>query len=73
MSIIGQSLYAKKVEVEDYKVLCIAKVEIGDQKYTLIGLLGGWWVFELTSLRRALSAFKSRTLEILETAVSSDV
>lgn len=67
-----QSLYAKKVEVDDYTVLCIAKVEIGDQKYTLLGILGGWWVFEMTSLRSALSGFRTKTLEILQTAVSSD-
>lgn len=68
-----QSLYAKKVEVDDYIVFCIAKVEIGDQKFTLLGILGGWWVFEMTSLRSAISGFKSRTMEILETAVSSDM
>ncbi|KAM0033727.1 hypothetical protein Hdeb2414_s0016g00489331 [Helianthus debilis subsp. tardiflorus] len=68
-----KSLYATKVEVDDYTVLCIAKVEILDQKYTLVGILGGWWVFEITSLRTALSGFRSRTLQILETAVSSEV
>ncbi|XP_076949591.1 uncharacterized protein LOC143622285 isoform X2 [Bidens hawaiensis] len=68
-----KSLYAKEVEVDDYMVLCIAKVEIGDQKYTLVGILGGWWVFEVTSLRSALSGFRSRALQILETAVSSKV
>lgn len=68
-----KSLYAKKVEVDDYTVFCIAKVEIGDQKYTLLGILGGWWVFETTSLRSTLSDFRSRTLKILETAVSTDV
>ncbi|KAD4586638.1 hypothetical protein E3N88_24239 [Mikania micrantha] len=68
-----KSLYVKKVEVDDYTVLCIAKIEIGDQKYTLLGILGGWWVFELTSLRSVLSGFRSRTLQILETAVSSEV
>ncbi|KAJ9562939.1 hypothetical protein OSB04_008099 [Centaurea solstitialis] len=68
-----KSLYAKTVEVDDYIVFCVAKIEMGDQKYTLLGILGGWWVFEVTSLRSALSGFKSRTLEILQTAVSSDV
>ncbi|PWA54413.1 hypothetical protein CTI12_AA342400 [Artemisia annua] len=65
-----KSLHAQKLEVEDYSVFCIAKVEIGEQKYTLLGIAGGWWVFEI-SFRSALSAFKSRTLELLETAVSS--
>ncbi|KAI3670080.1 hypothetical protein L6452_41698 [Arctium lappa] len=68
-----KSLYAKKVEVEDYTIFCVAKIEMGDQKYTLLGILGGWWVFELTSLQSALSGFRSRTLEILQTAVSSDI
>ncbi|XP_071731135.1 uncharacterized protein [Rutidosis leptorrhynchoides] len=68
-----KSLYAKKVEVDDYTVLCIAKVEIGDQKYTLLGILGGWWVFDMTSLRSAVSGFKRRTKELLETVVSSDI
>ncbi|KAI3500904.1 hypothetical protein L1887_36733 [Cichorium endivia] len=67
-----KSLYAKKVEVDDYTVLCIAKVEIGDEKYTLLGILGGWWVFEITSLRTAISGFRTKSLEILQTAVSSD-
>ncbi|KAH7577327.1 hypothetical protein JRO89_XS01G0236500 [Xanthoceras sorbifolium] len=40
---IEQSLYANKVEVQDYKLLCIARVEVGDQKLTLVGILGGWW------------------------------
>lgn len=36
--------YAKKVEVEDYKFLCLAKVELRDVRLKIIGLLGGWWV-----------------------------
>lgn len=68
-----QSLYAKKVEVDDYKVFCIAKVEIVDQRYTLVGIMGGWWVLEMTSLRSALSGFRRRTLQVLETAVSGEV
>ncbi|KAK2661716.1 hypothetical protein Ddye_000290 [Dipteronia dyeriana] len=40
---IFKSLYAKKVEVQDYKLLCIATVEVADQKLTLVGILGGWW------------------------------
>ncbi|XP_039026005.1 uncharacterized protein LOC120159481 [Hibiscus syriacus] len=38
-----KSLHASKVEVQDYKLLCLATVEIGDQKLQLIGILGGWW------------------------------
>lgn len=38
-----QPLYARKVEVEDFKLLCLAKVEVQDQKFTLVGILGGWW------------------------------
>ncbi|KAL0554849.1 hypothetical protein IC582_008777 [Cucumis melo] len=36
-------LVARKVEVEDYKVLCVAKVEMKHQNFTLVGVLGGWW------------------------------
>ncbi|XP_038903549.1 uncharacterized protein LOC120090109 [Benincasa hispida] len=36
-------LFARKVEVEDYKLLCVAKVEMKHQKFTLVGILGGWW------------------------------
>ncbi|KAI3768773.1 hypothetical protein L2E82_19606 [Cichorium intybus] len=67
-----KSLYAKKVEVDDYTVLCIAKVEIGDEKYTLLGILGGWWVFEITSLRSAISGFRTKSLEILQTVYKDE-
>ncbi|MBA0628208.1 hypothetical protein Godav_022973 [Gossypium davidsonii] len=39
----SQALHASKVEVQDYKLLCLAIVEIGDEKIRLIGILGGWW------------------------------
>ncbi|XP_020589576.1 uncharacterized protein LOC110030922 isoform X4 [Phalaenopsis equestris] len=39
-------LYVKKVEVEDYKILCMARVELRDMKLDVIGILGGWWVFQ---------------------------
>ncbi|GJV17903.1 hypothetical protein Tco_1363226 [Tanacetum coccineum] len=65
--IIVQSLHAQKLEVEDYSVFCIAKVEIGEQKYTLLGIMGGWWVLQI-SFESALSGFKRRTLELLGTA-----
>ncbi|KAI0529537.1 hypothetical protein KFK09_002089 [Dendrobium nobile] len=39
-------LYVKKVEVEDYKILCMARVELRDLKMNVIGILGGWWVFQ---------------------------
>ncbi|KAK4781405.1 hypothetical protein SAY86_015507 [Trapa natans] len=38
-----QSLHANKVEVHDYKFLCLARVEMRDHKLTLVGILGGWW------------------------------
>ncbi|EXC20320.1 hypothetical protein L484_020540 [Morus notabilis] len=38
-----KSLYAHKVEVQDYKLLCLARVEVKDQEFTLVGILGGWW------------------------------
>ncbi|KAM1918821.1 hypothetical protein FF1_023406 [Malus domestica] len=39
----NKPLYARKVEVEDFKLLCLAEVEVQDQKFTLVGILGGWW------------------------------
>ncbi|KAJ4973410.1 hypothetical protein NE237_006584 [Protea cynaroides] len=41
--------YAKKVDVEDYKLFCLARIEIRDQKITLIGILGSWWVIQSSS------------------------
>ncbi|XWS30383.1 hypothetical protein CRYUN_Cryun24cG0112700 [Craigia yunnanensis] len=40
-----KSLHASKVELEvqDYKLICLARVEIGDRKLHLIGILGSWW------------------------------
>ncbi|OMO59233.1 hypothetical protein CCACVL1_24978 [Corchorus capsularis] len=38
-----QPVYASKVDVQDYKLFCLARVEIEDQKLRLIGILGGWW------------------------------
>lgn len=38
-----QSVYASKVEVQDYKLLCLADVEVKDHKFTLVGILGTWW------------------------------
>lgn len=64
-----KSLYAKKVEVEDYTFLCVARVEVNDQKFTLIGIMGGWWVFERTSMQGTFSSFKNRATEILKTAI----
>ncbi|RXH69474.1 hypothetical protein DVH24_037258 [Malus domestica] len=40
---VEEPLFAHKVEVEDFKLLCLAKVEVQDQKFTLVGILGGWW------------------------------
>ncbi|CAA7410306.1 unnamed protein product [Spirodela intermedia] len=38
--------YAKKVEVQDYKLLCFARVELRDAKLSLIGILGSWWILQ---------------------------
>ncbi|KAK8946777.1 hypothetical protein KSP39_PZI006802 [Platanthera zijinensis] len=43
---VEQFLYVKKVEVEDYKILCLARVEVRDFNMDVIGILGGWWVFQ---------------------------
>ncbi|PON84239.1 hypothetical protein TorRG33x02_199930 [Trema orientale] len=46
-----KSLYAHKVEVHDYKLLCLARVEVRDQKFSLVGILGGWATEHPTPLR----------------------
>ncbi|KAK1325505.1 hypothetical protein QJS10_CPA01g01250 [Acorus calamus] len=38
------SYYVKKVEVEDYLLMCLAKVELSDASLSLVGILGNWWV-----------------------------
>lgn len=38
-----KSFYASKVEVQDYKLLCLADVEVRDHKFNLVGILGTWW------------------------------
>ncbi|ONK81223.1 uncharacterized protein A4U43_C01F26690 [Asparagus officinalis] len=43
-------LYVKNVKVEDYKILCLAKVELRDVKLDVIGILGGWWVFQASRI-----------------------
>ncbi|XP_057492174.1 uncharacterized protein LOC130777765 isoform X2 [Actinidia eriantha] len=58
-----KSLYAKKVEVEDYAFLCLARVELKDQKLTLIGILGSWWVLPQSSCRRAFSDLRNKVLQ----------
>ncbi|XP_031286545.1 uncharacterized protein LOC116145244 isoform X3 [Pistacia vera] len=54
-----KTLYANKVEVQDYMLLCLARVEVIDQKLTLVGILGGWWALPssqgvLSDLRTSL-------------------
>ncbi|PKA63907.1 hypothetical protein AXF42_Ash004917 [Apostasia shenzhenica] len=39
-------LYVRKIEVEDYKIMCVAKVELRKVKINVIGILGGWWIFQ---------------------------
>uniref|UniRef100_A0A5B6YP04 Uncharacterized protein n=1 Tax=Davidia involucrata TaxID=16924 RepID=A0A5B6YP04_DAVIN len=58
-----KSLYAKKVEVEDYMFLCLARVELKDQKFTLIGILGSWWVLPVSPCQGASSVLGNRTLK----------
>ncbi|OWM70638.1 uncharacterized protein LOC116213934 [Punica granatum] len=43
-----KSLYASKVEICDYKLLCLARVDMRGQKLTLVGILGGWWKLSLS-------------------------
>ncbi|KAG0498392.1 hypothetical protein HPP92_002679 [Vanilla planifolia] len=45
-------LYVKNVEIEDYRMFCLAKVELRDVKINVIGILGGWWIIHTTPSRR---------------------
>ena len=60
-----QSLYASKVEVQDYKLLCLAAVEVRDQKFTLVGILGTWWTLPHLPYREAFSFVRNRLGSIL--------
>ncbi|CAL5325276.1 unnamed protein product [Camellia sinensis] len=58
-----KSLYAKKVEVDDYTFLCLARVELEDQKFTLIGILGSWWVLPWSPCQGAFSVLRNKVLQ----------
>lgn len=60
-----QSVYASKVEVKDYKLLCLAAVEVRDQKFTLVGILGTWWTLPRLPSWEAFSLVKIRLGSIL--------
>ncbi|XP_012081264.1 uncharacterized protein LOC105641318 isoform X4 [Jatropha curcas] len=55
-----KSLYANKVEVQDYKFFCLATVEVKGQTLTLLGVLGGWWALPLS--QTAFSVFLDSVL-----------
>lgn len=55
-----KSLVARKIEVEDYKLLCVAKVEMKHQKFTLVGVLGGWWSWPPLSSAHEFIAFMDK-------------
>jgi hypothetical protein len=63
-----QSVYASKVEVQDYKLLCLADIEVRDDKFTLVGIFCTWWIlpsWEACSLigRRILFDWKKHFIE----------
>ncbi|CAH9088143.1 unnamed protein product [Cuscuta epithymum] len=62
-----KSLYANKVEVEDYEIFCLATVELKEQKFTVVGFLGSWWVLPVSSSREdgLFSMLKDRFKKIL--------
>lgn len=60
-----KSLHANKVEVEDYGIFCLADVELKDQKLTVFGFLGSWWVLHVSSPEEGFSALKSRFRNIM--------
>lgn len=58
-----QSLYAKKVEVQDYKLLCLAKVELKEETISLVGILGGWWTLPTTFYQGNFSFIRNGALK----------
>ncbi|RDX84484.1 hypothetical protein CR513_34452 [Mucuna pruriens] len=60
-----KSLYASKVEVQDYRLLCLAAVEVRDQKFTLVGILGNWWALPHLPFWEAFSSVRNRLRSIL--------
>eukprot|EP00262_Sarcandra_glabra_P005960 TRINITY_DN17920_c0_g1_i1.p1 TRINITY_DN17920_c0_g1~~TRINITY_DN17920_c0_g1_i1.p1 ORF type:complete len:296 (-),score=43.46 TRINITY_DN17920_c0_g1_i1:514-1362(-) len=63
--------YAKKVEVEDYGLLCLAKVELRDEKIFLIGILGSWWVLKSSRSHGDLSLSLGQRMSMIKGASSS--
>ncbi|XP_062106905.1 uncharacterized protein LOC133818187 isoform X2 [Humulus lupulus] len=66
---VDESVYAHKVEVQDYKLLCLARVEVRDQKFSLVGILGGWWSLPSPSqgaysILRLIQKLKVQQLEL---------
>lgn len=55
-----QPLYAKQVKVQDYKLMFVARVELHDQKFTLIGILGNWWVIQMAPCLETLSVVRNK-------------
>ncbi|KAK4603595.1 hypothetical protein RGQ29_012207 [Quercus rubra] len=58
-----KSLYAKKVEVQDYKLLCLAKVELKEETISLIGILGGWWTLPTIFYQGTFSFIRNGALK----------
>jgi len=51
--------------VQDYKLLCLAAVEVRDQKFTLVGILGNWWTLPHLQFWEAFSFVRNRIGSIL--------
>ncbi|KAL5152797.1 hypothetical protein HKD37_19G052454 [Glycine soja] len=62
---VDKSLYASKIEVQDYKLLCLADVEVRDQNFTLVGILRSWWPILHLPFWEAFSFFRNRIGSIL--------
>ncbi|XP_073296087.1 uncharacterized protein [Primulina huaijiensis] len=60
----------KTVEVEDYTFLCLARVEMKDEKLVLIGVLGGWWILPLSWRKEVVHFDKSSWKELVSLAKS---
>ncbi|XP_054791302.1 uncharacterized protein LOC129296932 [Prosopis cineraria] len=56
----SKSLYASKVEVQDCKLLCLANIEVRNQSFTLVGVLGNWWNLPHIMPHEAFSLIRDR-------------
>lgn len=47
---ISKLFYVKKVDIQDFTLLCFGTIELRDMKLDVVGVLGGWWVLRSSSI-----------------------